>query len=88
MLHARKFGLAAGIIGGIWMFLFTLYAMYTNFGGGLAMIMADLYPGYGISWVGALVGLIYGFIDSFVVVGIFALIYNGLTWREREERGE
>jgi hypothetical protein len=78
MLNSLKFGLAAGILWALYMFVYTILSMYTGYGSVMLNMMANLYPGYTISWQGSIVGLIYGFFDGFIGIFLFAWIYNAL----------
>jgi hypothetical protein len=80
-LHALKFALAAGIYGAIIGVLITVCAILevpglTEF----AKHIETFYQpwGYSISWLGTIVGGLYGFQEGFVHVGLFVLIYNKL----------
>lgn len=79
MLNAKNFGLAAGIFWGLSMFVMTLINIYTGYAGQWLSLMADIYPGYEISFLGSVIGLAYGFVDGFVGLFIFAWIYNKLN---------
>lgn len=79
-LHALNFGLAGGIVTGLCIFLTTimtavwgLFPLYTS-------IIEDIYGFIGFSATvgGAFLGAVYGFIDGFIAVWVFALIYNKL----------
>ena len=78
-LNALKFGLAGGILGALLMIIMTLWVMYipspTH-----KFLMLEMYGmfGYSASWVGVLLGAIYGFVDCFIFFGIFAWVYNKL----------
>ena len=80
-IDALKFGLAAGMTIGIFVTLATLLAL-ANIQGftGLCEIIEKFYGpwGYSISPLGILIGGAYGFGDGFIVVFIFALVYNKL----------
>ena len=79
MLNARNFGLAGGILWGVWMFIFTLLSIYTGYGIMFRDLMVDVYPGYSITFFGSVVGFIYGFLDGFIGLYIFAWLYNKLN---------
>jgi hypothetical protein len=78
MLNSKKLGIAAGIIWALGMFICTVLALYTGYSAEFLKLMSTIYPGYTISWLGAFVGLIYGFIDSFTFFFLLGLIYNKL----------
>lgn len=78
-LDAVKFGLAGGIISALCVALSTILGIFGYYPIHNSMIM-EMYGmfGYSASWLGVLVGTIYGFIDGFILVWLFALIYNKL----------
>ncbi len=78
-LNAFKFGLAGGIISAICISLCTIVSIF-GYSDIQSSIMMDMYSifGYSTSWLGVLLGGIYGFLDGFFMVWIFALIYNRL----------
>ena len=78
MLNAKNFGLAGGVICGALMLIMTLIATGTNYGAELLNLMASIYPGYQITYLGSITGLIYGFVDGLIGGYIFAWLYNKL----------
>ncbi len=78
MLDAKRLGLAGGILWGIPLFILTIFCLYTGYGEPWLMPWESVYPGYGISWVGAFFGLLCGFVDGFVGFYLLAWIYNKL----------
>lgn len=81
MLDSRRLGLAGGIVGGLLVFLFTLVSLYTGFGTMSLTMISDLYVGYTITWSGAFIGGMYGFIQAFLYFYVLAAIYNRLGKR-------
>lgn len=77
-LNPLRLGLAAGIVWGVSMFLMTLIAIPTGYAYEWLGLMANIYPGYTISYMGSLVGLIYGFFDGFVGLFVLGWLYNNL----------
>jgi hypothetical protein len=77
-LDPKAFGLAAGIMWGAMMLIMTVLAIYTGYGAGLMTAISKLYPGYTVSFGGAIIGTVFGFIDAFVGCYIFAWLYNKL----------
>ena len=69
----KRFGLACGIISGIWLLLLSLMGK-----GALVTLIADIFPGYALGGMGAVIGLIYGIIVFGVTGYLFAWIYNYL----------
>lgn len=79
MLNPIKLGTSGGILWGLGMFICTILAIYTGYSAKFLNIMADIYPGYTISWLGTIIGFIYGFLDGFVGLFLLAWIYNKLN---------
>ena len=71
------FALAGGVVWGLAMFVATLIATATVYGNDFLEIF-KFYPWYDISYVGAMIGLIWGFIDGFAGCALFAWVYNHL----------
>jgi hypothetical protein len=78
-LNAKSLGLAAGILWAVMLFLMTVLSIYTGYAAGFLKIVASIYPGYGISWPGAFLGILFGFIDGFIGGYLLAWLYNRLT---------
>ena len=78
-VHPKRLGLAGGILCGVLMFIFTIIAMYSGYAGDWMTAMESIYPGYMMSWGGAFLGLVYGFIDGFVGLYLLGWIYNRLS---------
>ncbi len=78
-LNALKLGLAGGIIGAVVTFLSTIAGIYglSQAADSMASTMWTNY-GYSVTWGGAFIGLIIGFVYAFVLVWTVAMIYNRL----------
>lgn len=77
-LHAKKFGLALGIIWGLSVLVLTLISAWTDFGY-LTLTNLSIYPGYSITVGGAFIGGIWAFIDGFVGGTLIIWVYNKLV---------
>ena len=77
-LNAKNLGLAGGILWGVVLSAVTLVSVPTGYAGEFLGLVGSIYPGYSVSWLGALVGLVYGFIDGFICLFVLALLYNWL----------
>jgi len=77
-LNVKAFGLTGGILWGAIMFIMTLAAM-TGYGAGLMNAIGTIYIGYKVGFVGAFVGLVYGFLDGLIGCAVFAWLYNKLA---------
>ncbi len=70
-------GLAGGIVWGGAMFLATLISVFAGgYASDFLSMMASIYPGYSITVMGSLIGLVYGFIDLFIAFFLIAWLYN------------
>jgi hypothetical protein len=77
-LNVKAFGLACGIIWGGLMLILGLGAMM-GWGEDVVNFISRIYVGYQASFLGAMIGLIWGFVDAFVGGVIFAWLYNKLA---------
>lgn len=78
-LDAKRFGLAGGILGALIMLVWTLIAANTGYGAEILELIATVYIGYSVTNVGAFIGAVYCFIDSFVGLYLLAWLYNWLS---------
>jgi hypothetical protein len=70
-------GIALGLVWGVALFITTWLSIYTGYGKSfLEAIPLSLYPGYCISPLGSLLGLVYGFLDGLISGTITGWIYN------------
>ncbi len=74
-LSIKSFALASGILLAVIVFLSTIFIMLK--GGGEHLILLDkFFFGYSISFLGAIIGLIYAFIYGAILGALFAWIHN------------
>lgn len=78
MLNVTRFALAGGILLGVVMFIVTWVSIYNGYGADVLKLTESVYPGYHVTPIGSIFGLIYGFIKGFIGFGIFAWLYNQL----------
>ena len=76
-LRVRAFGLAVGIVWGLGIFVATIWAVLKGTGNTLILLIA-YYPGYSITYGGALVGLFWGFINGIICGSLISWLYNML----------
>ncbi|MCB1112927.1 MAG: bacteriophage holin [Chlamydiales bacterium] len=79
MLVEKRLGLAGGILWGVMMFIMTFANIFFGYGTTFLNLMADVYPGYSVSYIGSLIGLGYGFLDGFIGLYILAWLYNKIN---------
>lgn len=79
MLDPRRLGLAGGILWAVSLFVMTVVSMYTGYAHNFLEGLAQIYPGFSVSWPGSFIGLLYGFFDWFIGLYILAWLYNKLA---------
>ncbi len=77
--NIKAFGLTSGIVWGLSVFLATFWILIMGASGKTLGKLSKFYIGYSVSWGGAFVGLIWGFVDGLIVGAIFAWLYNKLS---------
>ncbi|MFQ5912274.1 MAG: hypothetical protein ACE5JS_03735 [Nitrospinota bacterium] len=80
-LNAVKFGLAFGIIYGLFFFLYTLAAALFGAGAEFMKMVGNLYVGVAPTVPGAIVAAVWGFAIGFIFFALAAWIYNGFVGR-------
>jgi len=82
-IDALALALAGGIAWGLGAATLAVWGMI-GYGSKVVEFFADLYPGYGASIGGALLGILWGFIDLFSGLFVFALLYNLFAGRPKQ----
>lgn len=59
----------------------TLISVHIGYAAEFLNCMTSIYPGYAISPMGSLIGLVYGLLDGFVDLYLIAWLYNFLRRR-------
>lgn len=77
--HVLSFALACGLTWGLYLGLLALVAMWWGLGSDIIDLLGTGYIGLKATPLGALIGLIWGFVDAFIGGLIFAWLYNLLT---------
>lgn len=75
-LNIKALGLATGILWGVSIFLLTGWFLLLGHPGNLLSKLGGIYLGYSVTWPGAFVGLIWGFLDGFIGGAVLAWLYN------------
>ncbi|MCW8966383.1 MAG: hypothetical protein OQK82_06835 [Candidatus Pacearchaeota archaeon] len=77
-----RLGIAGGIISSFYMMLTTIIGILGEFGLHNSMVK-EMYGmmGYSTCWLGVFLGGLYGFLDGFFMLWVFAIIYNFLIDR-------
>ena len=80
-LNVKAFALTCGIVWGFGLFALTWWIIAFDGATHEVTLLGRLYRGYNISFVGSIIGLLYGLIDAGVGGAIFAWLYNTLVGR-------
>ncbi len=75
-LNIKAFGLAGGITWGLLILLLTFWFLIMGYQGSVLAKLGNVYIGYSVTFWGAFIGLVWGFIDGFIIGAFFAWLYN------------
>lgn len=75
-INIKALALSTGILGGLAVFLLTVWFLIMGYSGDLLAKLGSVYLGYSISWLGAFVGFFYGFIDGLIGGALLGFLYN------------
>lgn len=79
-----RFGFAFGLIWALGILLMGWAAWLWNYGVDFVNVMGSVYLGFKPTFVGAIIGAIWGFIDLFIFAWLVALVYNCMCGRKSE----
>jgi len=75
-INIKALALSIGIVWGLAVFLLTVWFLIMGYSGDLLAKLGSVYLGYSVSWLGAFVGLIYGFVDGLIGGALLGFFYN------------
>ncbi|MFQ5869620.1 MAG: bacteriophage holin [Candidatus Zixiibacteriota bacterium] len=75
-LNLKALALSCGILWALCLFLVTLISLGTGYADAFLEVVASVYPGYSVSGLGLIIGLIYAFVDGAIAALIFGWVYN------------
>jgi hypothetical protein len=75
-LHKRAFGMAVGFTLGSLVFVVTVYSVVVPGRPHFISLIANYFPGYTVSWTGALIGFAWGIFAFFFAGWFFAFCRN------------
>ena len=78
-LNTKAFALTSGIFLGEAVFLMTVWLLVFGFEGQQIRTLDHFYFGYSFSFIGAVIGAVWGFIDGAICGLFFAWLYNKLN---------
>ncbi|HEX9769018.1 MAG TPA: bacteriophage holin [Kiloniellales bacterium] len=83
-LGVISFGLALGVTFAIFVFVLGLVAAAFGWGVQLAAALSSLYIGFGPTFVGAIAGAVWAFVDGLIAGVLIAWFYNRFLLRRRK----
>ena len=86
-MNVKAFAVAAGILWGFLLFALTLLEAARGVGHTLSVLSA-LYLGYSVTYLGSVVGLVYGFVSRALIGGAFCWLYNRFAGTSGEPKGK
>ena len=75
-LNIKALALSMGILGGLAVFLLTVWFLVMGYSGILLGKLGSVYLGYSVSWIGAIIGFVYGFFDGLIGGALIGYFYN------------
>lgn len=75
-IHTKALSLSCGIVMGVLLFLKTVAGVFFNYAPQCLELISQALPGYSVSLVGAVIGLLYGFLIGGSISGLIGIIYN------------
>jgi hypothetical protein len=81
-LNATALGIAVGSVCGLWIFAATATLLIKggNTVGPTLSLLAQYFPGYSVTWIGAIIGFLYAFTGGFFLGYIVAAMRNTFLW--------
>ena len=78
-LNVKTFSLALAIIWCLGVFISGILATLFNYGAAYVNMLSSVYIGFKATYLGSVIGAIWGFFDAWIGGAIFAALYNKLT---------
>lgn len=75
-INTKALAISAGITWGLAIFLLTVWFLVMGYNGNLLAKLGSIYLGYSVSWVGAIIGFVYGFADGLIGGALLGYLYN------------
>jgi hypothetical protein len=88
VLKKRAVGLAAGIMWGLSVMLGTWWLMWSGQPGTTISKLSAFYFGYSFTFLGGIIGLLWGFVDGFICGVVFAWLYNAFAGGKKKAEGD
>jgi hypothetical protein len=78
-LNIKAFALTCGILWGLFILLATWFLLIRDSPGQIIGKLSVFYIGYTYTWLGGIIGMIWGFVDGLISGAVFAWLYNKLA---------
>ncbi len=78
-LNIKAFGLTCGILWALAVLLATYWIIISGSQGKTLSLLSKFYMGYSVTWLGGIIGAVWGFVDGLICGAIFAWLYNKLA---------
>jgi len=75
-INTKALAFSTGIITGLAVFLLTGWFLIMGYRGTFLAKLGSVYLGYSVSWLGAIIGLVYGFFDGLIGGALLGYFYN------------
>jgi len=75
-INTKALAISAGITWGLAIFLLTVWFLVMGYNGNLLAKLGSIYLGYSVSWVGTIIGFVYGFADGLIGGALLGYLYN------------
>jgi hypothetical protein len=75
-LSIKALAVAGGALWGVYMLLIAWSAWLFNWGTGFVTVMSSIYIGFTPTFLGGVIGAVWGFIDGAIAGAVIAWIYN------------
>ena len=78
-LNTKAFALTCGILFALLMLVMTIFMVLRGDTCSFMDNFTAIYPWYTVSWVGSVVGALWGFVDGLIGGALFAWLYNKIA---------
>jgi hypothetical protein len=78
-LNIKAFALSCGIIWGSSILVLTFWLLILDSNGRIINDLGNIYIGYSLTWLGGVIGMIWGFVDGLISGAFFSWLYNKIT---------
>ncbi|MFC1784004.1 hypothetical protein ACFL0J_00060 [Candidatus Neomarinimicrobiota bacterium] len=75
-INTKALALSMGILGGLAIFLLTIWFLIMGYSGNFLNKLSCVYLGYSVSLIGAVIGFAYGFFDGLIGGALLGYFYN------------